>query len=204
MTITARSISSNNIVLDANLTDNPPPMVMVDLVQLKQVILNLIMNAVDAMSQPGHWARILQLGTQVRPDGTVLTRVTDSGPSVDPKVVEKMFQHFFTTKPGGMEMGLPICKTIVEAHGGTLTASPSKPRGIKITDRSALANMAHAICARRLPRQPLAVTTWALMRPSTGPLPKRRASASAAACVALSSSDAPRDLISFLSGVPWQ
>ena len=131
MTITARQINSNNIVLDANLTDNPPPMVMADSVQLKQVILNLIMNAVDAMSQPGHWARILQLGTQVRPDGTVLTRVTDSGPSVDPKVVEKMFQHFFTTKSSGMGMGLSICKTIVEAHGGTLTASPSKPRGME-------------------------------------------------------------------------
>ena len=131
MTITARSINSNNIVLNANLTDNPPPVVMANSVQLKQVILNLIMNAVDAMSEPGHWARILQLGTQVRPDGTVLTTITDSGPSVDPKIVEKMFQHFFTTKPSGMGMGLPICKTIVEAHGGTLTASPSKPHGME-------------------------------------------------------------------------
>jgi signal transduction histidine kinase len=131
MTITARSISSNNIVLNANLTNNPPPTVMADSVQLQQVILNLIMNAVDAMSQPGHWARLLQLGTQVRPDGTVLTTVTDSGPGVDPKVVGKMFQHFFTTKPSGMGMGLPICKTIVEAHGGTLTASPSKPYGME-------------------------------------------------------------------------
>jgi C4-dicarboxylate-specific signal transduction histidine kinase len=98
---------------------------------LKQVILNLIMNAVDAMSQPGHWMRILQLGTQVRPDGTVLTKVTDSGPSVDPKAVEKMFQHFFTTKPGGMGMGLAICKTIIEAHGGSLTAKPRKNRGME-------------------------------------------------------------------------
>ena len=131
ITVTARSINSNNIVLNTNLTDNPPPVVMANSVQLKQVILNLIMNAVDAMSQPGHWARILQLGTQVRPDGTVLTTITDSGPSVDPKIVEKMFQHFFTTKPSGMGMGLPICKTIVEAHGGTLTASPSKPHGME-------------------------------------------------------------------------
>ena len=67
MTITAGSINSNNIVLDVNLTDNPPPVVMADPIQLQQVILNLIMNAVDAMSQPGHWARILQFRTQVRP-----------------------------------------------------------------------------------------------------------------------------------------
>jgi signal transduction histidine kinase len=131
MPITARLISSNDIVFNANLTDNPPPMVMADPVQLQQVILNLIVNAVEAMSQPGHWARILQLGTQVRPDGTVLTTITDSGPSVDPKIVEKMFQHLFTTKPSGMGVGLPICKTIVEAHGGTLTASPSKPYGME-------------------------------------------------------------------------
>ncbi len=141
MTITARQINSNNIVLNANLTDNPPPMVMADPVQLQQVILNLIVNAVDAMSRPGHWARILQIGTQVRPDGTVVTRVTDSGPGVDPKAVEKMFQHFFTTKPSGMGMGLPICKTIVEAHGGTLTASPSKPHGMEFLIVLPLASM---------------------------------------------------------------
>jgi len=131
MRITARSIGSNNIVLNTNLADDPPPMVLADSVQLQQVVLNLIMNAVDAMSQPGPRARMLQLATQVRPDGTVLATVTDSGPSVEPNIVEKMFQHFFTTKPSGMGMGLPICKTIVEAHGGTLTASPSEPHGME-------------------------------------------------------------------------
>jgi signal transduction histidine kinase len=142
MPITARLISSNDIVFNANLTDNPPPMVMADPVQLQQVILNLIMNAVEAMSQPGHWARILQLGTQVRADGTVLTTITDSGPSVDPKIVEKMFQHLFTTKPSGMGVGLPICKTIVEAHGGTLTALPSKPHGMEFRIVLPLAKLA--------------------------------------------------------------
>jgi signal transduction histidine kinase len=58
-------------------------------------------------------------------------KVTDTGPDVDPKVREKMFQPRFTTKPGGMGMGLAICKTIVEAHNGTLTASPSKPHGME-------------------------------------------------------------------------
>jgi signal transduction histidine kinase len=141
MKITARSISSNDIVLNASLADNPPPIVMADSVQLQQVILNLIVNAVDAMSQRGHWARILQLGTQVRPDGTVLMTVTDSGPSSDPKIVEKMFQPLFTTKPGGMGMGLPICKTIVEAHGGTLTASQNKLHGMEFQVVLPLANI---------------------------------------------------------------
>ena len=131
ITITAGSIKSNNIVLDANLTDDVPPLVMADPVQLQQVILNLIMNAVEAMSHSGDWARILQLRSQVDGAGTVLMKVADSGPSIDPKVAERMFQPFFTTKPGGMGMGLAICKTIIEQHGGSLTASPSKPHGME-------------------------------------------------------------------------
>ena len=131
ITITAGSIKSNNILLDANLTDDVPPLVMADPVQLQQVILNLIMNAVEAMSHSGDWARILRLSSQVDGAGTVLMKVADSGPSIDPKVAEKMFQPFFTTKSGGMGMGLAICKTIIEQHGGSLTASPSKPHGME-------------------------------------------------------------------------
>jgi signal transduction histidine kinase len=129
--ITAGSIKSNSIVLDVNLTDHPPPLVMGDPIQLQQVILNLVMNAVEAMSHSGHWARMVLLTTQVRNDGTILMRVVDSGPSVDPKVAEKMFEPFFTTKPGGMGMGLAICKTIIEAHGGSLTAFPNTPQGME-------------------------------------------------------------------------
>jgi signal transduction histidine kinase len=129
--ITAGSIKSNNIVLNVDLTDHPPPLVMGDPIQLQQVILNLVMNAVEAISHSRHWARTLLLRTQVRSDGTVLTRVVDSGPSVDPKVAEKMFDPFFTTKPGGMGMGLAICKTIIGAHGGSLTAFPNTPQGME-------------------------------------------------------------------------
>ena len=131
ITITAGSIKSNNIALDANLTDDVPPLVMADPVQLQQVILNLIMNAVEAMSHSGDRARILQLRSQVDGAGIVLMKVADSGPSIDPKLAERMFQPFFTTKPGGMGMGLAICKTIIKQHGGTLTASPSKPHGME-------------------------------------------------------------------------
>ena len=131
ITITAGSIKSNNIMLDANLTDDVPPLVMADPVQLQQVILNLIMNAVEAMSRSGDSARILQLRSQLDGAGTVLIKVADSGPSIDPKVAERMFQPFFTTKPGGMGMGLAICKTIIQQHGGSLTASAGKPHGME-------------------------------------------------------------------------
>jgi hypothetical protein len=76
--------------------------------------------------------RILGLWTEVdHSAGTVLVRVLDSGPRVDPEVVKKMFQPFFTTKSSGMGMGLSICKTIVEAHGGRLTAAPNNPHGME-------------------------------------------------------------------------
>jgi signal transduction histidine kinase len=129
--VTARLIDSNNIVLKTHLADDVPPLVMADPVQLQQVILNLVMNAVEAMSHAGHGMRILGLRTEVDPAGTVLVRVVDSGPRVDPKVVEKMFQPFFTTKASGMGMGLSICKTIIEAHGGRLTAAPNNRHGME-------------------------------------------------------------------------
>jgi signal transduction histidine kinase len=129
--VAAEPIKSNNILLETNLTDDIPPLVMADPIQLQQVILNLVMNAVEAMSDPQHKVRILMLRSEARPAGTVLVRVVDSGPRIDPAVVKKMFQSFFTTKSNGMGMGLSICKTIIEAHGGRLTASPSNPHGME-------------------------------------------------------------------------
>jgi signal transduction histidine kinase len=88
------------------------------------------------MSHSKHGMRILGLWTEVdHSAGTVLVRVLDSGPRVDPEVVKKMFQPFFTTKSSGMGMGLSICKTIVEAHGGRLTAAPNNPHGMEFQDR---------------------------------------------------------------------
>ena len=132
ITVAAGPINSNNIVLQTNLTDDVPPLVTADPVQLQQVILNLVMNAVEAMSHSGHRMRILALRTEVdHSAGTVLVRVVDSGPRVDPEIVKKMFQPFFTTKSSGMGMGLSICQTIVEAHGGRLTAAPNNPQGME-------------------------------------------------------------------------
>jgi signal transduction histidine kinase len=123
-------IDSNNIVVETNLTAGVPAIVMADPVQLQQVILNLIVNAVEAMSHSDE-TRVLQVRTEPGPAKTVVVSVVDSGPRVDPEVVNKMFQPFFTTKSSGMGMGLSICKTIVEAHGGQLTASPNNPHGME-------------------------------------------------------------------------
>ena len=132
LALTARQINSNKIVLDVNLTGDVPPLVMADPVQLQQVILNLVMNAVEAMSQSEPGRRILRLRTEVdHSAGTVLVRVINSGPRVDPDMVQKMFQPFFTTKASGMGMGLSICRTIVEAHGGRLAASANNPNGME-------------------------------------------------------------------------
>ncbi len=131
LAITARSINTNNIVLDVDLTNEPPPLVVGDPVQLQQVILNLVTNAVDAMSRPEHSPRVLRLRTYTDSPETIALRVTDTGPSVDPDVAKRMFQPFFTTKSSGMGMGLSICKTIIEAHGGKLTASPNNSHGME-------------------------------------------------------------------------
>jgi signal transduction histidine kinase len=129
--VAAGPIDSNNIVLETNLTDNILLLVMADPVQLQQVILNLVMNAVEAMSQSSGQMRVLRLRTEPGPARTVVVRVVDSGPPVDPEVVNKMFQPFFTTKSSGMGMGLSICRTIVETHGGRLTASANNPHGME-------------------------------------------------------------------------
>ena len=129
LAITAQSRASHAIGLDADLTPDAP-VVMGHPIQLQQVILNLVMNAVEAMRDSADPARMLRIQSAVRADGTALIRIRDTGPGVDPKVADNMFQPFFTTKPGGMGMGLSICKTIIEAHGGSLTATPNSPHGM--------------------------------------------------------------------------
>jgi C4-dicarboxylate-specific signal transduction histidine kinase len=111
------------------LSKDVPLVMMGDPTQLQQVILNLVMNAVEAMR--GSEMSLLHIETKVRSAAAVIT-FRDSGPSVDQKVADKMFEPFFTTKPGGMGMGLAICRTIIEAHGGSLTATRSNPHGMEL------------------------------------------------------------------------
>jgi signal transduction histidine kinase len=83
------------------------------------------------MERCGDETRVLRIRTEPDGDGNIAVRVVDSGLPVEPDAVEKMFQPFFTSKSGGMGMGLSICRTIVEAHDGRLTASAKKPRGME-------------------------------------------------------------------------
>ena len=105
------------------------PQVPANRVQLQQVIVNLIMNAVDAMSTVVDRARILRVKTELYELGQILIEVGDSGTGIDPENINRVFDAFFTTKSHGMGMGLSICRSIIESHGGRLWASPGQPQG---------------------------------------------------------------------------
>jgi signal transduction histidine kinase len=105
------------------------PAIEGDRVQLQQVILNLILNAVEAMSSTDEGVREARISTGREPSSGVLVTVRDFGPGLDPQSLDHLFEAFYTTKPEGMGMGLPICRSIIEAHGGRLWATANNPRG---------------------------------------------------------------------------
>jgi PAS domain S-box-containing protein len=116
------------VALQTQLVDDLP-LVRGDRVQLQQVMLNLILNAVEAMSAAGQGERELLISSSnAGPDG-VLVAVQDSGPGLAPANVEHLFEAFYTTKARGLGMGLSICRSIIEAHGGRLSATSNVPRG---------------------------------------------------------------------------
>ena len=100
-----------------------------DRVQLQQVVLNLILNAVEALSTVGAGPRELLISTEQTRSGGVHVSVRDSGPGIDPDHVDRAFEAFYTTKSSGLGMGLSICRSIVDAHGGRLWAEANEPRG---------------------------------------------------------------------------
>jgi len=103
--------------------------VLADRGQMQQVILNLIVNGIEAMTADVHHPRVLRINSRMVEPGNILIAVADTGTGLDPAKVDYIFDAFFTTKPEGMGMGLSICRSIVEAHGGRLWASPNSPRG---------------------------------------------------------------------------
>jgi signal transduction histidine kinase len=105
------------------------PEVLADRVQLQQVMVNLIENAIEAMSFVTGRSRVLHLKTELDGARNILVTVEDSGLGIDPNNVERIFDRFFTTKAQGMGMGLAICRSIIEAHNGRLWAEATGDQG---------------------------------------------------------------------------
>jgi PAS domain S-box-containing protein len=123
------AIAKNQIALSTRLVDGLVP-VPGDRVQVQQVVMNLILNAVEAMSSDEKAIRELSIRTEQSPaDGGVLVEVRDSGPGIDPRNSERVFEPFYTTKTSGVGMGLSICRSIINAHGGRLWTEANDPRG---------------------------------------------------------------------------
>jgi signal transduction histidine kinase len=126
--LTGGEAMKNGVAVRTQLAEGLPP-VRSDQVQLQQVILNLIMNAVEAMSGTSEGPRELLVSTGGNGSGGVLVTVRDSGPGIAPAHLDHLFDAFYTTKPGGLGMGLSICRSIIEAHGGRLWAEASHAHG---------------------------------------------------------------------------
>ncbi len=125
--LTRTEAANNGVSVRTQLAEGLPR-VQGDRVQLQQVLLNLIINAIEAMRDVGEEERELRISSRNEPDG-VSVEVRDSGPGFAPADLDRVFEAFYTTKPGGLGMGLSICRSIIEAHNGRLWASPNMPRG---------------------------------------------------------------------------
>ena len=125
---TSSEAMKNRVSVRTQLAEGLPP-VRGDRVELQQVIVNLTLNAIEAMSGMTQGPRDLLIATRKAESGDILVSVRDSGPGLAPAIQENLFKAFHTTKPNGLGLGLSICRSIVETHGGRLRASANAPRG---------------------------------------------------------------------------
>jgi PAS domain S-box-containing protein len=128
MGLTRVALSEHSVSVKMRLSEGLPH-ILGDRIQLQQVILNLIMNAIEAMNEVSEGSRALLISTSEGESGGVLVAVRDSGPGLPLANLARIFEAFYTTKSSGLGMGLSICRSIVDAHGGRLWAMPNKPRG---------------------------------------------------------------------------
>jgi C4-dicarboxylate-specific signal transduction histidine kinase len=126
--LTRTEAANNSVSVRTQLAEGLPR-VQGDRVQLQQVLLNLIINAIEAMRHAGEEERELLISTVGIEPKSVRVGVRDTGPGLSPESLPRLFEPFYTTKPDGMGMGLSICRSIIEAHGGRLWATGCEPRG---------------------------------------------------------------------------
>jgi C4-dicarboxylate-specific signal transduction histidine kinase len=121
-------VQRNGVALGTQFSEQLPA-VLADRVQLQQVILNLVMNGIEALSGSRDGPRELLIRSEAHPPRSISVSVQDSGPGIDPKSFDHLFEAFYTTKPQGLGMGLAISRSLIEAHGGRLRATANAPRG---------------------------------------------------------------------------
>lgn len=129
----AAEISRSGVDLEVETAPDLPP-VTGDRVQLRQVIVNLILNGVEATSSVSGRPRRFQVSSKIQ-DGEILVAIRDSGTGIDPKNLKRIFDAFFTTKAKGMGMGLAISHSIIESHGGELWATSNDDYGVTLQFR---------------------------------------------------------------------
>ena len=127
LALTQRELEAHRVALKDN-ASRDRSVVLADRVQLQQVLVNLIVNAVEAMSSVNEQVRQLTLNSNINGAEISIT-VTDTGTGIEPGDLDRIFEPFFTTKGEGMGLGLSICRSIAEAHGGRLSASAHKTGG---------------------------------------------------------------------------
>lgn len=128
LTFTGSEIQLRHVTVQTNLRENVPP-VLADHVQLQQVMRNLIMNAVEAMEGVTDRARVLTVQSSTQDSKNIVITVEDDGSGIRPENMQRIFDSFFTTKPHGMGMGLAICRSIIDSHGGSLSVLQGRPHG---------------------------------------------------------------------------
>ena len=128
LSLVRREAASRHVSMHVELASGLPP-VRGDRIQLQQVIINLVMNAIEAMADVTDRPTTLSVRSGLNESDQVVVSVQDVGPGIDPGNAEKLFHAFFTTKPNGMGMGLSICRSIIEAHEGHVWASANAGPG---------------------------------------------------------------------------
>jgi signal transduction histidine kinase len=122
-------LQRNDVLVEHALAEGLPR-VLADRVQLQQVVMNLVMNAVEAMRQVIDRPRTMRVSSGRHDPAGLIIALEDCGTGIDPENLKRVFEPFFTTKPHGTGMGLSICRSIIEAHRGRLVASPACPHGM--------------------------------------------------------------------------
>jgi signal transduction histidine kinase len=126
--LVAGELAAHRVSVDLQLSDRVPA-ILADRVQMQHLLLNLFTNAIEAMVDVADRPRVLSVHSGLMADEEIVVRVEDSGVGLDPAEAERIFDTFFTTKAEGTGMGLPLCRSIVEGHGGELRALPRRPAG---------------------------------------------------------------------------